>query len=69
LSERFNKKHAVLSFYVTLGGDVMYGVDGQDHGRLFGGVSTSSRLWAIIDVYGNTVSVELVGESEFNIIS
>ena len=69
LSERFNKKHAVLSFYVTRGGDVMYGVDGQDHGRLFGGVSTSSRLWAIIDVYGNTVSVELVGESEFNIIS
>ena len=41
----------------------MYGVDGQDHGRLFSGVSTNSRLWAIIDVYANTVSVEFVGES------
>ena len=42
LPERFNKKNAVLSFYVTPAGDVRYGVDGQDHGRLFGGVSTSS---------------------------
>ena len=69
LPQIFAKKDAVLSFYVTRAGDVMYGVDGQDRGRLFSGVSTSSRLWAIIDVYGNTVSVEFVGESSLTYYS
>jgi protein neuralized len=37
---------------------VYYGVNGEEKGLFFSGVNTSSPLWAMLDIYGNTVSVE-----------
>ena len=62
LPERFAEKDTVLFFYVTRGGDVMYGVNSEENGLFFSGVSTAGPIWALIDIYGNTISVEFVGE-------
>ena len=40
----------------------MLNVNGEDNGCLLGDVDTNGPVWAMIDVYGNTLSVDLVGE-------
>ena len=67
LPERFAEKDTVLFFYVTRGGDVMYGVNSEENGLFFSGVCTAGPVWALIDIYGNTISVEFVGELYFDI--
>lgn len=51
----------VLFFYVTATGDVMYGLNGKEIGVFFGGVQTDMPLWALLDLYGTTCCVELLG--------
>ncbi|KAI0234892.1 E3 ubiquitin-protein ligase NEURL1 [Lamellibrachia satsuma] len=63
LPERFAEKDTVVFFYVTRGGNVMYGVNCEENGLFFSGVSTSSPIWVLIDIYGNTISLEFVGET------
>lgn len=58
LGERYTTSNIVLFFYVTRSGDVYYGVNGEEKGLFFSGVNTSSPLWAMLDIYGNTVGVE-----------
>ena len=54
---------------VSRTGDVTYGVNGEDKGMFFSGVDTSRPLWAMLDIYGNTVAVEFshanAGQSYF----
>jgi len=50
----------VLFYYVSETGDVHYGINGEDRGIFFSGVSTNCPLWALIDIYGNTVGIESV---------
>ena len=61
---QFAKRGTVLLFYVTPGRDVMYGANGVQKGLLLSGVNSSSHVWAMIDMYGSTTSVEFVGEGE-----
>ncbi len=63
LGERFAVRDYILFFYVTELGDVHYGINGEERGIFFSGVSTNCPLWALIDVYGNTVAIESVGMS------
>lgn len=39
----------------------MFGVNGEERGLLFAGVKTDILLWALMDVFGNTTAIELVG--------
>jgi len=59
---RFAANDTLISFYLTASGGVMLNVNGEDSGCLLGDVDTNGPVWAMIDVYGNTVSVEFVGE-------
>ncbi|CAG2110352.1 unnamed protein product [Medioppia subpectinata] len=63
LDDKFALKNNVLFYYVTETGDVRYGVNGKNEGIFFKGVSTDCLLWALIDVYGKNVGIELVNES------
>ncbi|UYV71724.1 NEURL1B [Cordylochernes scorpioides] len=60
LAERHAVQDSVLYYYVTEDGEIIYGIDGVEMGIFMGGVDVKSPLWAILDVYGNTLSVEFV---------
>ena len=60
LGERFAVRDYVLFFYVNEMGEVHYGINGEDRGVFFSGVTTNCPLWALIDIYGNTVKIESV---------
>lgn len=60
LAERFAKQDSILYYYVDESGDVHYGVDDEDIGVFFSGVITSSPLWALMDIYGNTRAIQLI---------
>ncbi|XP_054721551.1 protein neuralized-like isoform X2 [Uloborus diversus] len=55
IAERLAKKDSILYYYVDLNGDVHYGIDSEEYGVFFGGVNTSGKLWAVLDIYGNTL--------------
>ena len=60
LGERFAVRDYVLFFYVNDLGDVHYGINGEERGIFFSGVTTNVPVWALIDIYGNTVAIESV---------
>nr|XP_042899868.1 protein neuralized [Parasteatoda tepidariorum] len=78
IAERMAQKDSILFYYVDQNGDVHYGIDSEEHGIFFGGVNTSEKLWAVLDIYGNTTAVEFIeprssiqdfiSESDHNII-
>lgn len=65
IAERMAKKDSVLFYYVEENGDVHYGIDNVSHGVFFGGVNTKGKLWAVLDIYGNTISVEFLHRDSF----
>jgi len=50
----------VIHYYVAGNGDVHFGVNGHDLGMFFSGIDTRQPLWAMIDLYGNCTSLEMV---------
>lgn len=60
VNEKYAEKDAVLYFYVTKSGVVHYGINERSKEVFFTGVDTSNKLWAMIDVYGNSKIIELV---------
>ena len=62
LLDTFVKKGNVLSFYVTPAGDVTYAMSGVQETVNFSGFDPNRPFWAVIDVYGKTNSVKIVGE-------
>ncbi|CAL1291157.1 unnamed protein product [Larinioides sclopetarius] len=66
IAERMAKKDSKLYYYVDNNGDVHYGLNGVEHGVFFGGVNISNKLWAVLDIYGNTVAVEFVNPHSMN---
>ena len=60
LSEKFADKDSVMYYYVSSGGDVVFGVNGEDKGVFFSGVDTRRQLWGMIDVYGNSHVIEMM---------
>ena len=55
-------KGAVFCMWVTIDGDVIYGVENERNYQLFNAISTSSSIWVLIDLCDDTTSVEFVGE-------
>ena len=51
-----------LSFYVNEHGDVYSSLNQDGFNLFFSNVDVSKPLWALIDVYGNTTGVKIVGE-------
>lgn len=64
LGERYAAFNNILHFYVTRNGDVMYGINGEEVGLFFTGVSTLSPLWTLLDIYGNTIGIEFVNQGK-----
>lgn len=64
LGERYAAYNNILHFYFTRNGDVMYGINGEDIGLFFSGVSTLSPLWTLLDIYGNTIGIEFVTQGK-----
>ena len=60
LSERYVGMNKLIHYHVSGNGDVHFGIDGEDLGVFFSGVDTRTPLWALIDLYGNCTSIELI---------
>lgn len=60
------KENDVLYFYLNLDGEIHYGVNNTPKGvlservEIYNEANVLRQLWAIFDVYGNTLSIELV---------
>ncbi|XP_055344082.1 protein neuralized-like [Paramacrobiotus metropolitanus] len=48
------------------GATIVYGVNGVNKGTAFENVDTSVPLWAVFDVYGTTVALQLLDSSSIN---
>ncbi|CAH1783445.1 unnamed protein product, partial [Owenia fusiformis] len=66
LGERYAELIAVIYFYVTRSGDVMYGINGEEKGMFFNNVNVSNPLWALIDIYGNSMTIEFLDGDQLN---
>ena len=55
-------KDKVLHFQCLDNSTIAYGVNGVKKGVAFEDVDTTRPLWAVFDVYGTTVSIEILGE-------
>uniref|UniRef100_T1JH57 RING-type E3 ubiquitin transferase n=1 Tax=Strigamia maritima TaxID=126957 RepID=T1JH57_STRMM len=60
LAERYAERDTVLFYYVTQNGDVHFGINGEEKGIFFNGVDTRGPLWAVLDIYGNTIAMEFL---------
>ncbi|KAJ3614346.1 hypothetical protein NHX12_017920 [Muraenolepis orangiensis] len=61
LPEEFANEGSVVSFWVDKKGRVFYRLDDSSPMLFFSGVRTTEPLWALIDVYGITRGVQLLG--------
>ncbi|KAF7627365.1 hypothetical protein Mgra_00009344 [Meloidogyne graminicola] len=55
----------ILHFFINESGEMHYGVNGVHKGLFLSGINVNSKLWTIVDIYGNSVAVEFVDSSEF----
>ncbi|XP_064461051.1 protein neuralized-like isoform X2 [Ornithodoros turicata] len=62
LGERYAVEGAILHYFVNSSGEAFFGIDGEEKGMLLSGVDTSVPLWALIDIYGNTTTIEMVDQ-------
>lgn len=62
LSERLAQRDALLYYYVNESGQVYYGINGEDKGIFFDGVNVNTQLWGMVDIYGNTMAIELAND-------
>lgn len=60
LNERYCERDNILFYYVTSAGDLYYGINGEEKGVFISGIETRGPLWALIDVYGNCSTIELL---------
>lgn len=60
------KENDVLYFYVNSNGEIHYGINNTYKGQFLDGIDVYSRpqnpqsLWGMFDIYGNTLSIELI---------
>ncbi|KAF2359537.1 Neuralized repeat (NHR) domain [Trinorchestia longiramus] len=60
LSERYAKQGSILFFYANNAGEIIYGVDDSEIGVFVNGVDIKLSLWVVVDVYGNSTSLQFV---------
>lgn len=63
--ESLCKQGSELQFWVSHGGSIHVSSNGAEH-KLLTGVDLSCQLWAMVDVYGQTCSVLLLGSEKRN---
>ncbi|XP_026110249.1 E3 ubiquitin-protein ligase NEURL1-like isoform X1 [Carassius auratus] len=64
LPEEFANEGNLISFWVDKKGRVFYRINDSSPMLFFSGVRTTEPLWALIDVYGLTRGVQLLGEKK-----
>lgn len=62
LPERFAVRDNILAFWVDRHGRVFYSINDEEPILFHCGIKVSSPLWALIDVYGITHEVQILGE-------
>lgn len=62
LPERYSVAGSILHFYVNAEGELYYGINGVLKGQFLNGINVFSPLWVIVDIYGNSSSLEFIGE-------
>ena len=62
LYEQYCNAESMLSFYVNENGQVYICVNGEDKGIFISGINVDRPLWAVLDVYGNTTAIQLIGK-------
>lgn len=62
LGERYAIEGTILHYFVNNAGEVFFGIDGEDKGLFLSGVDPSGPLWALVDIYGNTTTIEMVDQ-------
>ncbi|KAF1746957.1 hypothetical protein GCK72_023415 [Caenorhabditis remanei] len=65
LPERYSTQGNILHFYVNQQGELFYGINGTQKGMFLTGINVRSPIWLILDIYGNSVAVEIYDASEF----
>lgn len=63
LPEEFANEGNVIAFWVDKKGRVFYRINESSPMLFFSGVRTAEPLWALIDVYGLTRGVQLLGKN------
>lgn len=63
LNERHAVQGSILSFYVNSVGDIIYSIDDNDMGVFLSGVDVRQNLYVVVDVYGNSTSLQFVQPS------
>ena len=67
LPEDLSNEGNVVSFWVDKKGRVFYRMNNSSPMLFFSGVGASEPLWALIDVYGLTRGVQLLGELSWKV--
>ncbi|VDO16713.1 unnamed protein product [Brugia timori] len=65
LPERYSVAGSILHFYVNAEGELYYGINGVLKGQFLNGINVFSPLWVIVDIYGNSSSLEFIGKYFF----
>lgn len=68
LPERYSVAGSILHFYVNAEGELYYGINGVLKGQFLNGINVFSPLWVIVDIYGNSSSLEFIGKYFFPIV-
>lgn len=63
LPEEFANEGNIIAFWVDKKGRVFYRINESSPMLFFSGVRTAEPLWALIDVYGLTRGVQLLGKN------
>ncbi|VDM26994.1 unnamed protein product [Toxocara canis] len=61
LPERYSVEGSILHFYVNAEGELYYGINGVLKGQFLNGINVLLPIWVIVDIYGNSSSLEFVG--------
>ncbi|XP_019625392.1 PREDICTED: uncharacterized protein LOC109470763 [Branchiostoma belcheri] len=62
LPNRLARQGNVVTYTVDSSGSVNFYINRESKGLFFDGVDVSGKLWAVVDVHGSTMAVQLVDE-------
>lgn len=68
MAENSLKENDVLYFYVNSNGEIHYGINNNYKGQFLDGIDVYTKpqqaqsLWALFDIYGNTISIEIINK-------
>ncbi|KAM7311227.1 protein neuralized [Ixodes scapularis] len=60
IEQRYAVEGTELHYYVNGVGEVFFGINGEEKGLFLNGVDTRTPLWALVDIYGNTTTIQMV---------